>query len=153
MGMRSVLARVGVAGIVVFGLGVAVQCQPATTTSPEASGASDPAPTPPTPVGGDEDGDAAEVGDGEGGGDNAPPVEQAATDRPDGASCLAASECASGICEGEGCGDDQPGTCQPSSRMCTRDLRQYCGCDGETFGASGSCPGRRFATRAPCDGA
>jgi len=70
--------------------------------------------------------------------------------KPTGAACLAGPECASGICEGEGCTDDRPGTCAPRSRACTRDLRQYCGCDEKTFGASGTCPGRRFAARARC---
>ncbi len=70
--------------------------------------------------------------------------------RPEGASCIVGPECASGICEGEGCTPDRPGTCAPKSRPCTRDLRQYCGCDGKTFGSSGTCPGRRFAARAPC---
>ena len=69
---------------------------------------------------------------------------------PDGAPCLVGPECASGVCEGEGCSEDRPGTCAPRSRACTKDLRQYCGCDGKSFGASGTCPGRRFAARAPC---
>ena len=70
--------------------------------------------------------------------------------KADGASCLEASECASGTCEGQGCGDDQPGTCAPKARGCTRDLRPYCGCDGQTFRTSGSCPGKRFSARAAC---
>jgi hypothetical protein len=70
--------------------------------------------------------------------------------KADGSSCLAASECASGVCEGEGCGEDKPGTCAPTSRMCTRDLREYCGCDGVTFRASGSCAGARFSKREAC---
>ena len=70
--------------------------------------------------------------------------------RPDGAACLVPQECASGICEGEGCTDDRPGVCAARSRACTRDLRQYCGCDGKTFGASGTCPGRRFTSRTAC---
>jgi hypothetical protein len=69
---------------------------------------------------------------------------------PAGASCIVGPECSSGVCEGEGCTQDRPGTCAPATRPCTRDLRQYCGCDGKTFGASGTCPGRRFAARAPC---
>jgi hypothetical protein len=68
----------------------------------------------------------------------------------DGSPCLAASDCTSGICEGEGCGDDQPGTCMPTARMCTKDLRAYCGCDGQTFHSSGSCPGQRYASRGEC---
>lgn len=68
----------------------------------------------------------------------------------DGSPCLAASDCESGVCEGEGCGDDRPGECKPASRPCTRDLRPYCGCDGQTFRTSGSCPGQRFASRGEC---
>ena len=30
-------------------------------------------------------------------------------------------------------------------------LAQYCDCDGQTFQASGSCPGARFAFRGSCD--
>jgi hypothetical protein len=64
--------------------------------------------------------------------------------------CRSNADCPEGaICEGEGCGDDAPGTCV-GMRPCTRDLRQYCGCDGVTFGASGTCPGRRYAHRGPC---
>ena len=82
-----------------------------------------------------------------------PEAGSAAGDRkgePDGSPCLVGPECASGVCEGEGCSEDRPGTCAPRSRACTKDLRQYCGCDGKSFGASGTCPGRRFAARAPC---
>jgi hypothetical protein len=68
---------------------------------------------------------------------------------PAGAACNAASDCASGICEGQGCGPNQ-GVCAPARRMCTRDLRQYCGCDGQVFQSSGSCPGKRFSKRGPC---
>ena len=68
----------------------------------------------------------------------------------DGASCLAVTDCQSSVCEGEGCGANQPGTCAPSNRGCTRDLRSYCGCDGQTFRASGSCPKQRFSARAAC---
>ena len=70
--------------------------------------------------------------------------------RPDGAACLAASDCASGVCEGQGCGADAPGVCAAKARACTRDLRPYCGCDGATFRASGSCPGRRYASKGEC---
>lgn len=73
-----------------------------------------------------------------------------ATPKADGESCLAAEDCQSGVCEGEGCGANQPGTCMPKSRACTRDLRPYCGCDGQTFRTSGSCPGKRFSARAEC---
>jgi hypothetical protein len=79
-----------------------------------------------------------------------PPPEQGL--KADGASCFGGDQCASGICEGQGCGDDEPGKCMPKRRACTRDLRTYCGCDHKTFQASGSCPGRRFSARAKCEG-
>lgn len=72
--------------------------------------------------------------------------------KADGMACLIGDECESGVCEGEGCGESQPGRCMPRARGCTRDLRTYCGCDGKTFQASGSCPGRRFSARAACGG-
>jgi hypothetical protein len=56
------------------------------------------------------------------------------------------------VCEGEGCDDAHPGKCVPKDRMCTRDARQYCGCDGKTFVGSGSCPGQRFQAAAACEG-
>ena len=65
--------------------------------------------------------------------------------------CTDDSDCDGGICEGEGCGPGE-GTCVPRDRMCTRDLRPYCGCDGQTFRSSGSCPGKRFAHRGECSG-
>lgn len=68
--------------------------------------------------------------------------------KADGASCKAGTECASGVCEGEGC--DTPGVCMPAQRACTKDLREYCGCDGRTFRGSGSCPGARFSKRSAC---
>jgi len=84
-----------------------------------------------------------------------PPPEadpKATTERADGAACTANTQCASGTCEGEGCGDDTPGTCMPSERMCLRDLRPFCGCDGKTFMRGSNCPGQRFEARGPCDG-
>ncbi|HUS66767.1 MAG TPA: hypothetical protein VMZ28_19655, partial [Kofleriaceae bacterium] len=70
----------------------------------------------------------------------------------DGAACTAAADCASGICEGEGCAPNG-GVCASKSRACTRDLRAYCGCDGVTFRSSGSCPGGRFSARGECPAA
>ena len=81
---------------------------------------------------------------------DAAPVAAAQAGKADGESCLASSDCASGLCEGQGCGDDQPGTCQPNDRKCTYDLQAYCGCDGVTFEAGGNCPNRRFAERGAC---
>ncbi|MGE0867379.1 MAG: hypothetical protein AB7P03_02370 [Kofleriaceae bacterium] len=72
-----------------------------------------------------------------------------AAKKADGASCAGSAECASGVCEGEGCDERRLGRCMPRDRACTKDLREYCGCDGITFRASGSCPGQRF--RAPRD--
>ena len=68
----------------------------------------------------------------------------------DGGACDSGDQCASGICEGQGCGADKKGVCMSQNRRCTRDLRAYCGCDGQTFRASGSCPGRRYSARAAC---
>jgi hypothetical protein len=78
------------------------------------------------------------------------PCEAAAptTPGPDGSACESAGDCASGVCEGEGC--DKPGVCVAKNRACTKDLRQYCGCDGKTFSGSGSCPGARFSKRSAC---
>jgi hypothetical protein len=78
---------------------------------------------------------------------------QGPTGGADGSACLAASDCTSGVCEGQGCGDDMPGECKPAARACTRDLRPYCGCDGQTFRSSGTCPGQRFASRGECTSA
>ncbi len=73
-------------------------------------------------------------------------------DKPDGATCLTGGECASKVCEGQGCEATVPGTCAPAARACTRDLRAYCSCDGKTFRASGSCPGQRYASKGECPG-
>jgi hypothetical protein len=68
----------------------------------------------------------------------------------DGATCLAAADCASGICEGQGCDTATPGKCMPRARMCTQDYREYCGCDKKVFHGSGSCPGKRYLARGAC---
>ncbi len=68
----------------------------------------------------------------------------------DGGACERGEQCASGICEGQGCGAERKGVCMSQNRRCTRDLRAFCGCDGQTFRASGSCPGRRYSARAAC---
>ena len=73
-----------------------------------------------------------------------------ATNRPDGSACTNPEDCGSGICEGMGCGTEE-GVCAPKSRPCTRDLRSYCGCDGQTFQSSGSCPGARFSAKGTCE--
>jgi len=67
----------------------------------------------------------------------------------EGQPCDESTECGDGLfCDGpEGC--DVSWTCQPM-RPCTRDLVQYCGCDGESFSGSGTCPTRPFASRGAC---
>jgi hypothetical protein len=67
-----------------------------------------------------------------------------------GEACLVASECASGICEGQGCDAENPGICAAETRACTRDLQTYCSCDGAIFRTSGSCPGQRYEKKGPC---
>lgn len=78
------------------------------------------------------------------------PPADASTPLADGAACQRGDQCASGLCEGQGCGLETPGRCAPAKRGCTRDLRSYCGCDGQTFKASGSCPGRRYESKGTC---
>jgi hypothetical protein len=77
-------------------------------------------------------------------------VTQGPPGRPDGAQCSAGGDCLSGTCEGQGCGDAPTGTCAPAHRACTKDRRDYCGCDGQTFSGSGTCPGQRFAHKGAC---
>jgi len=81
-----------------------------------------------------------------------PPVEAApaGNGRADGTACSTSSQCASGICEGMGCGWDQ-GKCAPAQRSCTRDLRIFCGCDGKDFQSSSTCPGRVFRHPGSCN--
>ncbi len=73
--------------------------------------------------------------------------------KPAGSACLVATDCESGACEGLGCGADTPGICADVKRRCTRDARAYCGCDGKTFRASGTCPGQRYSAKAACGSA
>lgn len=70
---------------------------------------------------------------------------------PEGRLCDTHADCGEGMqCEGVGCEPGQ-GRCVRTDRMCTRDLAQYCGCDGEQFAGSGTCPGDRYAYRGPCN--
>jgi hypothetical protein len=68
----------------------------------------------------------------------------------DGAKCAESTECKSGVCEGQGCGSEPTGTCAPAKRRCTKDRRAYCGCDGQTFFGSGTCPGARYSAAGEC---
>jgi hypothetical protein len=96
------------------------------------------------PAGGEEAGPVASAGG------ETPAAGGTGTGMRDGGACESGDQCASGICEGQGCGADRKGVCMSQNRRCTRDLRAYCGCDGQTFRASGSCPGRRYSARAAC---
>ncbi len=122
--------------------------------APDAPPAKEPAPTeaqaPEDGVPSEEEAPAAE---------EAPADEEAPTEAPeaetgtvpDGGSCLKAEDCENGICEGEGCTDDKPGTCMGKMRRCTRDRRPFCGCDGETFWGSGTCQNVRYETTGTCE--
>jgi uncharacterized protein YceK len=74
-----------------------------------------------------------------------PPVDAGPPPR----TCRGNVDCPAGaMCAGpEGCGI--PWTCQPS-QPCTRDLATYCACDGSTFMASSTCPGRPYLRRGQC---
>ena len=63
--------------------------------------------------------------------------------------CTSSADCAGGtVCLGpEGCAI--PWTCQPAP-PCTRDLTTYCACDGTSFMASSTCPGRPYLRRGAC---
>ncbi|HUH00341.1 MAG TPA: hypothetical protein VML75_00020, partial [Kofleriaceae bacterium] len=110
-----------------------------------------PASPPPVPPGAAQPG-VADPGSAPG---QAPPI--AATPDPadagalraDGEACDESSDCAGGLCEGLGCGQGE-GVCASSARPCTRDYVTYCGCDGQVFHGSGSCPGQRYAYRGEC---
>ena len=131
-------------------LSVLVGCDPpptsippgqAPTMAPERSPERPPPPTrPPRPI--EESVDA--------GAPATDPATPPASGGAVGAACTSAADCETGICEGEGCGAASSGVCVSRKRPCTADLRAYCGCDGVTFNASSSCPGRRYAARGEC---
>jgi len=103
---------------------------------------SDRKPDPTTP---EDPGAEPAEGEGDGGGERPGPR------LPDGPLCDRDADCGEGmVCEGVGC-EPGEGRCVAKDRICTRDLAQYCGCDGQLFQASGTCPGRRYAYRGPCD--
>ncbi|MFT3700295.1 MAG: hypothetical protein QM831_44535 [Kofleriaceae bacterium] len=79
-----------------------------------------------------------------------PPAETNHPVRGDGEQCFGNAECASGACEGLGCDQVHPGTCARTKRICTRDRRPYCGCDGKTFFSSSTCPGARYSAKGQC---
>jgi hypothetical protein len=73
---------------------------------------------------------------------------------PDGGrTCQSSADCRPGeeCMIREGCA--VPSFCGPAlGRPCTGDSVPYCGCDGNTFMASSSCPTRTYAFRGPCGG-
>jgi len=72
--------------------------------------------------------------------------------QPDGEYCFKGADCKSGICEGEGCGPNQPGTCSPKYRICDDDdKRKYCICDGQTKILVSTCPDMRYRHARGCD--
>jgi hypothetical protein len=77
--------------------------------------------------------------------DAGPPAKKHAGD-----ACLTGDECDSGLCEGQGCTDDAPGTCANVAKKCARNRMPFCGCDGKTFSTSSTCPGRRYAHKGSC---
>ena len=71
--------------------------------------------------------------------------------QPEGAVCFAGRECQSGMCEGAGCSKETPGVCVTTERPCSEQRETYCGCDGQSFIASATCPGERFSRRGSCE--
>jgi len=66
--------------------------------------------------------------------------------------CTAEMACTGGaICVG-GPSCDTPWDCILSTRPCTDDLVEYCGCDGAVFRDSSTCPTRPFAHMGACAG-
>lgn len=136
--------------LALFALAGLLACPKATTTTPEPEPSSSGGEVAEVPAGSVDPGpDPAADGGGSGG---ATPGDGSTTTPPTTA-CLSDADCGDGVCEGQGCGADQPGTCVAKNRMCTRDSRPYCGCDGQTFRGSGTCPGRRYAHEGECSGA
>ncbi len=62
--------------------------------------------------------------------------------------CTANTPCSSGVCTGTSCEDAW--SCAPLEGGCTKDLVQYCGCDGVTFMDSGTCPTRPYSNKGAC---
>lgn len=82
-----------------------------------------------------------------------PPRETAAlpeTGRSAGAPCFSAGQCESNTCEGGSCDGNEAGSCAPVDRACSEVAGLFCGCDGNTFSASESCPGEPFAYKGAC---
>lgn len=67
-----------------------------------------------------------------------------------GQACFDGGECQSGVCEGQGCGVDQPGHCVAATRVCHGAEQPFCSCNGETFNAPADCPGQPYERRGAC---
>lgn len=69
-----------------------------------------------------------------------------------GSPCTTRADCPERMsCRGEA-GCDATWTCQPEGQ-CTADLVPFCGCDGQVFRASSTCPGRPYRNRGGCSSA
>jgi hypothetical protein len=154
LNLQSRVLKIAVGAGLAAGIVALIACQVANAPATDAPPSSPPAPEPLPPeepaVNSPGTADPAESG-------VMPDLETAPSSgadagplRADGAACTEASQCASGICEGEGCGADKPGRCASKVAPCTRDLVTYCSCDGRTFQASGSCARQRYARRGAC---
>jgi hypothetical protein len=122
-----------------FALAALMTCRPASPETPPDEAAADSTPEP-----AESGGEGAEAGEDTGGKLPGPAL-------PEGPLCDSDADCGEGmLCEGVGC-DPGQGRCVARDRICTRDLAQYCGCDGQLFETSGTCPGRRYVYRGPCD--
>ncbi|MEM9071350.1 MAG: hypothetical protein AAGE52_22785 [Myxococcota bacterium] len=102
----------------------------------------------PAPSGGGDEEETTSGGEGE----TVVTVEQVDPDSVDEGpiTCISSDDCPEGqrCSTPEGC--NVPRSCEPL-RPCTRDLVQYCGCDGQTMEGSGSCPPAPYAHRGPCE--
>lgn len=135
------LRHVAPLALAVFALVWGCRQAPPAQEPPDDGGAETPLPT---TAGGEDDGQP-------GGEDGEDDGHLPGPKLPDGPLCDSDADCgADMICEGVGC-EPGEGRCVARDRICTRDLAQYCGCDGQLFETSGSCPGRRYAYRGPCD--
>ena len=68
---------------------------------------------------------------------------------PDGSACDSSESCQSGLCEG-GCDAENQAVCVSANRACLLDRVLFCSCEGETFSASSTCPGRKFQRKGKC---
>ncbi|HJL14098.1 MAG TPA: hypothetical protein RMH99_00510, partial [Sandaracinaceae bacterium LLY-WYZ-13_1] len=69
---------------------------------------------------------------------------------PEPAVCTSNRDCPRGqVCQGpEGCGVEW--RCARPAQRCVADTQYFCSCDGETFTASMTCPGRPHRHRGSC---